>query len=162
MKKISYLLVILVSLVLIVSFGFDIAYAKTCAVRGDCGENEYCDLSNSTSGGVCTQGSGLNIGEAFKINGNKGIGEATGYDSIGTFLSTAIIPNVMMVANIILFIMIFVSGFSVISSAGNPDKNKNAKAILTASIIGFVIIFAAYWIMEALGIIMGYDLFKGK
>lgn len=123
----------------------------------DCADGYVCDEDSNT----CKL-AGVHIGEDFKIGGNKGIGEATGYDSIGTFLSTAIIPNVMVVANIILFIMIFASGFTVISSAGNPDKNKNAKATLTASVIGFVIIFAAYWIMEALGIIMGYNPLGGS
>jgi len=104
----------------------------------------------------------IDIGDAFKIKGDQGIEGAEGYENVGTFLSSSIIPNVMLVANIILFFMIFASGFTIISGAGNPEKQKQASQTLTASIIGFIVIFGAYWIMEALGIISGFNLGLGS
>ena len=104
----------------------------------------------------------VDIGSAFKLgeNNNTGIKGATGYNSIGEFVST-IIPNVLIVANIILFVIIVMAGFTVITSAGNPDKQKEASQTLTFAVLGFIIIFAAYWIMGILKIITGFDFLGG-
>lgn len=117
------------------------------------------DMCNSI-GGVAEKdfsNCGVDIGKALKLKDGKGIAEVAEYENIGTFLSSTIIPNVMLAANLILFFMIFASGFTIISSAGNPDKQKQASQTLTASIIGFIIIFGAYWILEALNIITGFN-----
>jgi uncharacterized membrane protein len=93
----------------------------------------------------------------FKIQ-DKGIKETAGYDSIGSFISQTIIPNLLVIANIILFFIIIISGLTIIFNAGNADKQKQASQTLTAAVLGFVLIFAAYWIMQILGIITGFDL----
>ncbi len=58
--------------------------------------------------------------------------------------------NIVLIAGIIFFILILIAGFGVISAAGSEDakgmeKNKN---FLTYAIIGFGIIFGAYWIVQ--------------
>jgi hypothetical protein len=46
------------------------------------------------------------------------------------------------------FLLLLVSGLTIIFNAGNADKQKQASQTLTAAVLGFVLIFAAYWIMR--------------
>jgi hypothetical protein len=132
--------------------------AATC-VDMTCAPNYVCkettDPITNVTTGSCVKADGVDIGTEFKIKPTTGIRWATGYSDLGTFISSSIIPNVMMIANVILFILILASGFTIVTSAGNADKQKQASQTLTFSILGFIIIFAAYWIMQALGYITG-------
>lgn len=59
-------------------------------------------------------------------------------------------------AGMVLFVMMVGAGFAMISSKGG-DKEK-AKTTLTTALIGFVIMFAAYWIMQILQLLTGTSL----
>ena len=98
----------------------------------------------------------VNIGEAFRI-GNEGIGQKSGYESIGSFVS-ALLPNVYIIAGIILFFLFIFGGFSIITAAGNPDKAKQGQQALTSAIIGFVLVFASYWIIQIIEVLTGLKL----
>lgn len=41
------------------------------------------------------------------------------------------------------------------TSSGDPAKTKEAQAILTHGIVGFLVIFVAYWIVQLVGQIFG-------
>ncbi len=60
-------------------------------------------------------------------------------------------------AGFVLFIMMIGAGFAMISGGGS-DKEK-AKTTLTSALIGFVIMFAAYWIMQIIQLLTGVDMF---
>jgi len=99
---------------------------------------------------------GVDIGKAFKIGG-EGIADKEGYGSIGAFVS-GILPNVFILAAIILFFLIIFGGFSIIKSAGDPEKAKEGKQALTAALIGFLVIFASYWIIQIIEVLTGVSL----
>jgi len=99
---------------------------------------------------------GIDIGEAFKIGGES-IKDKPGYGSIGAFVSR-ILPNVFILAAIILFFLIIFGGFSIITSAGDPEKAKEGKQALTAALIGFLVIFASYWIIQIIEVLTGVNL----
>ncbi len=46
----------------------------------------------------------------------------------------------------------------VVSSAGNAEKTDKGKQAITGAIIGFVIIFASYWIIQIIEIITGVNI----
>lgn len=73
----------------------------------------------------------------------------------GSLLS-AIIP----LAGIVLFIMLIISGFSMITSAGDPKKAAAAKATLTYAILGLVLVALAYLIIEVIAAFTGVDAIK--
>ena len=101
----------------------------------------------------------VDIGKVFKINNSQGIGEATAYQSIGGFVS-AILPNIYVVAGLILFFLFLGGGFAIIASSDNPEqKGKGAKAV-TAAVIGFLIIFLSYWIIQIIEKITGVKIFQ--
>lgn len=59
-------------------------------------------------------------------------------------------------AGFVLFLMIIAAAFAMIAGDGK-DKDK-AKSTMTAAAIGFIIMFAAYWIMQIIEILIGTNL----
>jgi len=75
-------------------------------------------------------------------------------------LVSIILSNAIALAGIILLILLVLGGIGYISGAGqnNPQRAAQGKAAITAAIIGFVIIFASYWIIEAVEVLTGLDI----
>jgi hypothetical protein len=74
--------------------------------------------------------------------------------TIGSILSLAI-PIVFLIAGIALLAMIVMGGFTFLTSAGDPKKMEQGKNQLTYAIVGFVIIFAAVWLVQIFGAMFG-------
>lgn len=91
------------------------------------------------------------------IEGPKGLTSAFGSNmTIGSIVSRAI-PLVFIFAGVGLFIMLLASGFTFLTSAGDPKKLSQAQGQLTNALVGFVIIFVSFWAVQAAGIIFGLD-----
>ncbi|MDD3532382.1 MAG: hypothetical protein PHW57_03595 [Candidatus Shapirobacteria bacterium] len=103
----------------------------------------------------------LNLGEAFKIAPDKGIGQATQFQSLGNLLS-AILPNVYVVSGLILLFFLIFGGLAVILGAGKGDQEQveKGKKVLTGTLVGFLVIFASYWIVQILEILTGVKIFN--
>ena len=82
------------------------------------------------------------IGESF----NSPIGSSVGLAD----LTSIILSTAMVVAGIIFFFLILFGGFSMIAGAGddNPERVARGRQAVTAAVIGFIIIFATYWIVQ--------------
>ena len=65
-------------------------------------------------------------------------------------LFTSIIPNILIFAGVIFFILTVFAGISMLTSAGSGDAHASEKTknFLTYSVVGLVIIFSAYWILQ--------------
>ena len=68
------------------------------------------------------------------------------------------------IAGIGLLIMILSAGFTLLTSAGDAKKMEKGKQTLTYGIVGFLVIFVAYWITQFFGTVFGItaitDVFK--
>jgi hypothetical protein len=82
------------------------------------------------------------------------------YDTIGTIVGKSL-TYVFAFAGFGLLLMIIASGFTLMLSVGDPKKMEKGKATLTNAIIGFIVIFAAFWIVQILGIVFGWDNYIG-
>ncbi len=104
----------------------------------------------------------IDIGEAFKI-GDKGITDPSRpeFQSIGAFL-TAILPNIYIISGVILFILFIGAGFAIMTSSNDPEKQNKGMQALAASLIGFIIIFVSYWIIQIIEILTGVPILKGS
>ena len=80
--------------------------------------------------------------------------------SIGVIVS-ALLPYLYVIAGLILFGAIIVSGFQFLFSADDPKKTASAKGCLTNAIIGFLIIFISYWLIQIIEVIFHLDIFGG-
>ncbi|HJX45801.1 MAG TPA: hypothetical protein VJ399_01385 [Patescibacteria group bacterium] len=77
-------------------------------------------------------------------------------------LVSGILSNAVVFAGFIMFILILVGGFGIIISAGNdnPEGAEKGKKTITAAVIGFVIVFCAYWIIKIIEKLTGVPIFN--
>ncbi len=75
-------------------------------------------------------------------------------NSIGGIVSAAI-PFVFAFAGIGLLLMLICGGFALLTSAGDAKKLEQGKQQITYAIMGFAVIFVAYWIVQLAGKIFG-------
>ncbi len=77
-------------------------------------------------------------------------------NSLGDLVSLLLKISFVLAGVLILFFIIF-AGFQIIVGAGqnNPEAAKKGREAATAALIGFVIIFTAYWIIRIIEVIIG-------
>lgn len=104
----------------------------------------------------------INTGDYFfsRFSGSHG-------GNTGSFQSLSGVANIVSlfinisfaVAGIILLFYFIMGGIGMISSAGknDPQKAEQAKKSITSALIGFVIVFASYWIVKLIGQLLGVD-----
>lgn len=83
----------------------------------------------------------------------------TGDYTIGKLVST-IVANAVALAGILMFILILIGGIGFLINAGKNDPQGAAKSktLLTSAVIGFIIVFASYWIIKIIETITGVDI----
>ena len=72
--------------------------------------------------------------------------------TIGDILSAAI-PLILAFAGLGLLLMLLSAGYTFLTSAGDAKKMEQGKSRLTNAVVGFLIVFAAYWVVKLTGII---------
>ena len=103
----------------------------------------------------------VDIGEETHIGQNQGIGQAYPFRSIWGLIST-ILPNLYMAAGLILLFFLIFGGVMVILGAGKGESQQaeKGKKIVTNTLIGFLVIFLSYWIIQLVEIITGVKIFQ--
>lgn len=81
---------------------------------------------------------------------------STQYPTIGSVI-TFLYRNVFTVVGIVLVALLILGGIQYIMSAGSGDPKKTAQAqtIITDALIGFAVVFLAYFIMQVVEIVTG-------
>ena len=69
----------------------------------------------------------------------------TGAGGISRFVSITV-TNLLLIAGVVLMFVIVTSGLSMVSAAGDVQKFAKAKNSLTAGVIGFIIVVAAWFL----------------
>jgi len=101
----------------------------------------------------------VKIGEELKLHPNVGIVNDVNFSSVGAFISS-VLPNIYVLAGIILFVIIVIAGLMFIFNAGKGDEKaaETSKKALTAGIIGLVLIFASFWLIQIIEIVAGFKI----
>lgn len=73
--------------------------------------------------------------------------------TLGSIINLAV-PAVFIFGGFALLIYLIYGGFMYMTSGGNPKQTEQAKSILATALTGFIIIFFAYWITRAIGVIL--------
>jgi hypothetical protein len=108
------------------------------------------DLSSQTSFCVPWRSSGdpcIGTPKGFGL----GLGDLT---SVGSTI-TSLMDYVFVIAGILLLFMIIASGYTLMTSAGNPETMAKGKSRLTAALVGFILVFAAFWILQIVEVFLG-------
>ena len=95
----------------------------------------------------------FNIGSAF--------GSPIGQGDFGLAkLVSIILSNALVIAGIIMLFLMIGGGIGMIAGAGqgNPESAARSRQAVTAAVIGFIIIFAAYWIIQIVEIVTGLNI----
>ncbi len=81
---------------------------------------------------------------------------AQSFPSLSSLVSS-LLPKILIFGGVISFIVVIVAGIGVIAGAGSGDsqETENRKQILTYALIGLVIMFGAYWILQIINFITG-------
>lgn len=91
----------------------------------------------------------VNIGEKYSP-------PITQVDQVGKLIS-ALASNLYIIAGVVLLVLIVWGGFAIIQGAGSSDREQvgRGKRILLSAIVGFLIIFVSYWIIQLIEVITG-------
>ena len=79
--------------------------------------------------------------------------------TIGSVIS-AIIIMVLVIAAIVFFFMLVLGGIKWITSGGDKAQTEAARNQITAALIGLVIVFAAWAIVNLVSTFFGIDIFS--
>lgn len=71
----------------------------------------------------------------------------------GKIISRALKLFIFPIAGIILFVVLILGGFQMLAGSTNSKSIDEGKQRITAAIIGFILLFAAYWIAQLLELI---------
>ena len=85
-------------------------------------------------------------------NGAKGF--FVGFTTLGSLVST-FLPWIFTIAGMILLVYLIFGGLQLMMSGGDPKAAAGAKSQITNALVGFLIIFIAYWVVQLVGIILG-------
>ena len=77
-------------------------------------------------------------------------------DSIGAII-TMLTKVLYPLAGVILFFILVWGGFSMLTSRGDPEKVKGAKAKITSGLIGFVLLILSYFMVKVLAFVYGLN-----
>ena len=72
-----------------------------------------------------------------------------------TAFFSALLPNIYIFSGIILLLYILYGGFLVVTAGSSADQAGQGQKAITNAIIGFGIIFASYWIIQAIQVLTG-------
>jgi hypothetical protein len=64
---------------------------------------------------------------------------------------TTILPYIFSIAGILLLLYLLMGGFQLMLSGGEPKKAQGAQGKITNALLGFFIIFIAYWVTQLIG-----------
>lgn len=102
----------------------------------------------------CDPGAGgIDLGTCLKLNNDVPIKEL--YDN-PAFLINLIVRNLFVAAGIILFLLFILAGYKFLM--GGKKGTEEAKTIATNAILGFIIMFTAYWIVQLVKILFGVEI----
>lgn len=100
----------------------------------------------------------INLGDKF-FGGDSPLAEQEG---IGTLVSN-ITQAAIVIAGVILLFLLVGGGVAMVIGAGNnnPETAAKGKQAATSALIGFIIVFAAYWIVKLIEMITGITILGG-
>lgn len=71
---------------------------------------------------------------------------------------SGLLPYLFAGAGLLLLLYLLLGGFQLMTSGGDPKKMQEAKGKLTNALVGFIIVFIAYWLVQIIGKILGIEI----
>lgn len=74
--------------------------------------------------------------------------------SIGDIVS-ALLPYIFAIAGFLLILYLLYGGYQFMLSGGNPKSMQQGKDVITRALVGFAIIFVAFWLTQIVARMLG-------
>lgn len=87
--------------------------------------------------------------------------QGTGFEFEGATLGeiiSQILPYIYAFAGLALFLMLIWGGITLMTAVGDPAKSKAGYGRITAGLIGFLIIFVSYFVVQIVEVVLGVDI----
>jgi hypothetical protein len=105
------------------------------------------------------------LAQTIKIGGKgQSYSIDSGYPELKSLTISSLVskafPYIFAIAGVGLLLMIIAAGFSLMTSAGDAKKMEAGKNRLTYAIVGFLVIFTAFWVVQLFGMAFGIEPIK--
>jgi len=103
------------------------------------------------------------LAQTLKIGDGTKSYTISGFTELPTTISAIVakaFPFIFALAGVGLLLMIIAAGFTLMTSAGDSKKMEAGKNRLTFAIVGFLVIFTAFWVVQLLGTMFGVEPIK--
>ncbi|OGV93136.1 hypothetical protein A3B57_02500 [Microgenomates group bacterium RIFCSPLOWO2_01_FULL_47_10] len=80
--------------------------------------------------------------------------------TLGGIVNT-IMTYLIPIGGLVLLVMIISGGITMMTAISDPKAAEAGKQRVTSALIGFIILFAAYWIVQLLEIVLGVNILQG-
>jgi len=77
--------------------------------------------------------------------------------TLGEIVS-GLLPYLFAGAGLLLLLYLLLGGLQLMTSGGDPKKTQEAKGKITNALVGFIIVFIAYWLVQIVGKILGIEI----
>lgn len=78
--------------------------------------------------------------------------------TLGDVISS-LIPYIYLVAGLAMLVMLIMGGFKLMTAAGDQAKTKDGYGKITSGIVGFLIIFVSYFVVQIVELVLGVKIF---
>jgi hypothetical protein len=96
---------------------------------------------------------GVDLSEQMQLKGGDTV--ASTYETPADIVNL-IVSNLFVVAGIVIFGLIIGAGYSFLQNSGKGKEE--ARNLATGAIVGFIIMFSAYWIVQIIELVTGADI----
>ncbi len=69
-----------------------------------------------------------------------------------------LLPYLFTIAGLILFVMIVLGGFEMLTGAANPKSQDAGRNRISNALIGFLLLFSSYWLAQLVEIVFGISI----
>ena len=98
------------------------------------------------------------MGQGAKLPDYTGTGFKFQNATLGQVIST-IIPWVFSFAGMALLVMLIFGGITLMTAAGDQNKAKQGYGMISNALIGFVIVFVSYFVVQIVEVVLGVKIF---
>jgi hypothetical protein len=99
-----------------------------------------------------------NLGDCLRFQKDSA---TTAYTGVGDLINN-IVPNIYVAGGLVIFFMIIFGGFTIIANAGDPHKIEEGTKTITSAIIGLLVLFASYWIIQIIQVVTGVQILNSS
>ncbi len=93
--------------------------------------------------------------EGIEVPSTNGVVNPNQTD-LGGIIS-GLLPYLFAGAGLLLLFYLIYGGLSLMLSRGDPKAVQSAKDKITSAVIGFIIVFVSYWLVQIVGTILGIE-----